>query len=229
MTQPEPPAMLVTRRHVALWREIADTLPRGDLAHDADHVLRVYAWALRLAPEAGVDPDLAGACALVHDLVHIPKDHPDRPLGGTLSAQASLTHLERAGYGAAEVEAIVEAVRTSSWSRGLAPTGPLGRVLQDADRLDAIGALGVARCFATAQAMSRPEVAGRFYDPADPDASQGRALDDRLNALDHFYRKLLRLADGMHLPAARAEAARRQAAMLGFVEALRREIATATP
>lgn len=218
------PSLLVTARHQALWREIADALPHGDLAHDADHVLRVYAWAVRLAPEAGADVDVAGACALVHDLVHIPKDHPDRPLGGALSAQASVVHLRAAGYDADAIDAIVEAVRTSSWSRGLTPTSAVGRVLQDADRLDAIGALGVARCFATAQAMGGP---GRFYDPADPSGDTGRTLDDRRNALDHFRIKLLRLSRGMHLPGARAEAERRQQAMLAFVEALLREIATA--
>jgi uncharacterized protein len=211
-----------TSRHRALWILIADRLPRGDLAHDALHVLRVFRWALRLSEEAGADPDLAGAAALLHDLVHIPKDHPDRPLGGERSAQAAGGVLSEAGYSADEVGRVVEAIRTSSWSRGRAPTCPEGVVLQDADRLDALGAIGVARTFATAQAIGTDE--SSLYHPADPLALTARPLDDRRRAVDHFAAKLLRLADGMHLPTARAEARRRHATMEAFLAALGAEL-----
>jgi len=222
-------------RHRKLWDSIVADLPLDDLAHDADHVLRVYAWALRLAPEAGAMVELAGAAALVHDLVNIPKDSPDRPLGGEASAAASRGHLQRAGYDDDEVAAIVEAVRTCSWSRGLTPTGPLGRTLQDADRLDAIGAIGIARNFACAQSMATrpsPERHGqrtisRFYHPADPLGHSGRALDDVLNAADHYPLKLLRLAETMHTQTARDEAQRRHAVLVQFIDELAREAAVA--
>ncbi len=216
-------------RHARLWASIAPELPQTDLAHDGDHVLRVYAWAVKLAPEAGADPDLAGAAALVHDLVNIPKDSPDRPLGSEASAEASRGHLGVAGYDAAEVAQVVEAVRTCSWSRGLAPTGPLGRALQDADRLDAIGAIGIARNFACAQAMAsnpspgRDGGSSRFFHPTDPLGTSGRPLDDVLNAADHYALKLLRLAKRMHTETARAEAWRRHGLMVVFLEHLARE------
>ena len=211
-------------RHARLWPLVVRFCAPGELAHDEHHVGRVYRWALRLAGEAGVDPDLAGATALVHDLDAIPKDSPERSQGGERSARLASTPLAAAGYAPDEIAAIVEAVRTSSWSRGLAPTSALGALLQDADRLDAIGAVGIARVFACAQRMSSPERPGRFYDPADPLADTTRALDDRRQAVDHFAAKLLRLADGMHLPTARAEAARRHAAMLAYLAALRAEV-----
>jgi uncharacterized protein len=95
---------------------IADHVePPADLAHDRDHLLRVYRWAVRLAPEAGADPDLCGAAALVHDLVDVPKESVDRALGGERSAAASVPLLVEAGYTADEVAVVVEAVRTSSW------------------------------------------------------------------------------------------------------------------
>lgn len=214
-------------RHDRLWQAILPELPTSDLAHDADHVLRVYAWALRLAPELKVDPDLAGAAALVHDLVNIPKDSPDRPLGGEASARASRGHLARAGYGPAEVSQVVEAVRTCSWSRGLAPTSDLGRVLQDADRLDAIGAVGIARNFACAQTFAGRSPT-RFYHPADPLGRSGRPLDDVLNAADHYPLKLLRLARRMHTATARREARRRHALMERFLESLALEAGPAS-
>ena len=201
-----------------------DQTEPGDLAHDADHVLRVYRWALRLAEAADADPDLCGAMALVHDLVNIPKELASRPLGGEASAEASRGLLAAAGYDAAAVARCVEAVRTSSWSRGLAPPAIEGRILQDADRLDAIGAVGAMRNFACAQAMVSRGTPGRLYDPADPFAQTGRELDDVRYALDHWHRKLLKLRAGFHTEAARVEAARRHAFLLAFLEELRLEL-----
>ena len=214
--------MLATPRHDALWAIVAPLLPTAELAHDRDHVLRVYAWALRLAPEVGAEPDLAGAAALVHDLVNIPKDSPDRPLGSEASAQASRGPLAQAGYTETERQTIVEAVRTCSWSRGLAPTGPLGAVLQDADWLDALGAVGLARNLACAQGFAARSPS-RFYDPSDPLGVSGRLLDDVRNAADHLPRKLLRLARGMHTDTARAEATRRHAFLERYLGQLAHE------
>jgi uncharacterized protein len=211
-------------RHQALWQQVEASLSSGEMAHDRHHVERVYRWSLRLAAEAGADPDRAGAAALVHDVALVPKDSPERHLGGERSAALAGDVLERAGYDPVERSEITDAVRTSSWSRGLAPSGPVGVVLQDADRLDAIGAVGLMRNLACAQDMSRRDRPGRFYDPADPFHETARPLDDRRNAIDHCYAKLLTLSAGMRLPQARAEAARRHAAMIAFLEELRLEV-----
>lgn len=214
-------------RHAAVWRQVEPHLPAGELAHDRQHIARVYQWALRLSSEGGADADLAGAMALVHDLAFVPKDSPDRALGGERSAQLAGAVLSAAGYATDDVTAIAEAVRTSSWSRGLAPTNALGVILQDADRLDAIGAVGLLRTVACAQYMSRPERPGRFYHDGDPFADGGRMLDDKAQAVDHCYAKLLKLAAGMHLPSAKAEGARRHAALVDFLGVLRRELSSA--
>jgi uncharacterized protein len=212
-------------RHPRLWSQVEPQLPPGELAHDRTHIARVYAWAVALAPEAGADPDLAGATALVHDLAFVPKDSPDRAQGGERSAALAPSVLSASGYRDEESAAIAEAVRTSSWSRGLAPTGPLGIVLQDADRLDAIGAVGLMRNLACAQWMSRPGKPGLLYHEADPFMASGRVLDDRRQALDHCYAKLLKLAGGMRLPGAQREAARRHAFLEAFIAELRDELA----
>ncbi len=217
------PSSLYSRHH-ALWDLVLAQTTDSDLAHDAAHVLRVYRWAIRLAPEADADPDLTGAAALVHDLVNIPKEHRDRPLGSEQSAEASRGLLTKAGYTHVEIREIVEGVRTCSWSRGLAPTGPIGVALQDADRLDAIGAIGVARTFATAQAMSSRGTRSRFYDPEDPAARSQRDLNDRMQPVDHFYAKLLKLSSTMHTPTAKAEGARRHQTMETFLQMLFSEI-----
>ncbi|MBA2482676.1 MAG: phosphohydrolase [Planctomycetes bacterium] len=211
-------------RHAPLLALVEPRLPAGELAHDRDHLARVYHWAILLAPEAGADPDLCGATALVHDLVFVPKDSVDRAQGGERSAAAAGETLAACGYAEADIGAIADAVRTSSWSRGLAPVNPIGVVLQDADRLDAIGAVGLMRNLACAQYMSRADRPGRFYHREDPLAASGRALDDRLHAVDHCFAKLLKLASGMKLPSAQAEARRRHAFLEAFLAELAREI-----
>ena len=211
-------------RHALLWAAVEPRLPVAELAHDRHHIARVYGWALRLSNEAGVAADLAGATALVHDLVFVPKDSVDRSTGGERSAAAAPAVLAAVGYAADEIAAVAEAVRTSSWSRGLAPTSPLGAVLQDADRLDALGAVGLMRTVACGQFMTRPDRPGRFYDPADPAARSGRPLDDRTQAVDHLPAKLLRLAQGMHFATSRTEAAKRHAFLLAFLDQLADEV-----
>jgi len=212
-------------RHRRLWLQVAPSVPTDDLSHDADHLVRVYRWALRLAPDAEVDPDLAGAAALVHDLAAIPKDDARRALAGAQSAASALEPLHRSGYSEGEVAAVAEAVRTSPWSAGLTPTGPLGRLLQDADRLDAIGAIGIARSLCCAQGMASRGRPLTLYHPTDL-LARGRDPDEAHHAVDHFHVKLLRLAAGMHLEPARREAAQRQQRMQRFLEELALEVET---
>ena len=112
----------------------------------------------------------------------------------------------------ASISALVGPIATHSWSRGLAPRCPEGVVLQDADRLDALGVVGLMRNVAVAEAMSRAAEDGStraFAHPVDPLFHSDRPLDDRHFAIDHWFEKLLLLCDGMHLPSARAEARRR--------------------
>jgi HD superfamily phosphodiesterase len=82
---------------------------------------------------------------------------------------------------------IATCIREHAFSRGTAPTTLEGEVLQDADRLDAIGAIGIARCMATCAEMRRP-----FYAPSDPFCG-ALEPDDKRCGIDHFYRKLLRI------------------------------------
>lgn len=218
-------------RHTAVWERVCRQTPRAEVAHDLQHVLRVYGWCLALADEAGADPDLCGVAGLVHDLVAVPKHLADRPLGGERSAEAARTLLPGLDYSLGEVETVVDAVATHSWSRGLPPRSAVGMVLQDADRLDALGAIGALRNAAVCQAMAHAEPtvglhARALMHPTDPLGSTDRPLDDRIWAIDHWAVKLLTLRDSMHLPSAKAEAARRHTWMLGFLEQLRHETAS---
>ena len=144
-------------------------------------------------------------------------------MGSEWSAIAGASILPECGYNTDETKQIVDAVATCSWSRGLSPRNAIGVALQHADRLDAIGAVGIMRNIACAQAMASRGTDGRFYDPNDPVGLSQRPLNDKENALDHFALKLLRLREGMHLPTAVNEAEKRHAFLERFLQEVNRE------
>jgi uncharacterized protein len=218
---PPPPA---DTPRLARLRVLAEQATRErPPAHDALHVARVAAVAARLALAEGADLERTVAAALLHELVNLPKDHPESSRSGDLCAEAARALLGREGWPADEAEAIADCIRDHAFSKGAHPASLEGRVLQDADRLDAIGAIGLARMWATTTEMRRP-----FYDEVDP-FCRGRAPDDKRFGLDHVFRKLLAIPERLHTAAARALAAPRVEAMKAHLAALERELAEAAP
>jgi uncharacterized protein len=192
---------------------------RRDAAHDLGHILRVARLALRLAREEGADPETCVAAALLHDLVYRPKNHPESPATAQMAAeQVPLWCRQTLGL-ELRAEAVASAVASHSWSGGGTPGSLEAAVVQDADRLEALGAIGIARVFATGGSFG----AGLWH-PEDP-WSEGRPLDDKAWSLDHFEKKLLRLADSMKTTTGRRFAAERHRVMVTYLEALRTELA----
>ena len=126
--------------------------------------------------------------------------------------------LKRYGYSNDDIKIVSEAIRDHSFSRGMVPHSLEGKVLQDADRLDALGAVGIARAFAVGGSEKRP-----FYNKNDP-FCKSRRPDDQNWTLDHFYRKLLFLEKKMNTKAAQTEARRRTKIMKKFLNDLKKEI-----
>lgn len=202
-------------RCAAFAREAMD----GDAAHDIAHVRRVVATARRLGADEGADLRIVVPAAWLHDCVTVPKNSADRKRASLRAAAEASRWLLAEGFPHALVPAVAHAVEAHSFSAGVAPRTAEARVVQDADRLDALGAIGVARLFATAGAMG-----SAITHPDDPFADSGRDLDDRRWALDHVETKLLRLPETMQTAAGRAEAGRRAETLRRFVADLRREI-----
>lgn len=193
-----------------------------DPAHDTAHALRVAEWTLRIGGDA-VDSREAVAAALLHDAVLIPKNSPERARAGVLAADHARERLAALGFAAAAVERVAAAIRDHGFSRGAVPEGPLGEALQDADRLEALGAIGLLRCVSIGVRMG-----GAWFDADDPWARL-RPLDDARYSLDHFYTKLLRLPDTMRTEVGRAEAVRRAAFLRAFVSELAGELGHEAP
>lgn len=110
------------------------------------------------------------------------------------------------------------AIEAHSVSANITPRTREAMVVQDADRLDALGAVGIARCLMLGGAMGRP-----LYDPAEP-FPDARTPDDTANVLDHFYVKLLHISSTMTTAAGWAEAHRRMEFMGEYLWQLGREI-----
>jgi uncharacterized protein len=199
--------------------ETARPLFKGaDSAHDIGHAMRVLRLAELLGEAEGADLDILRPAALLHDIgcapKHLGKEHESE--GRTLKIARSL--LLDNGYPKATTEAILGIIKVHGYSRGIIPRTLEGKLLQDADRLDAMGAIGIARCFLVGGSTNRP-----MYDLEDPWA-KCRGLDDKAFGLDHFFRKLVRLKEGMHSRTAKKMAEERHRFLEAYLVQLRREL-----
>lgn len=179
-------------------KEYVEALFRDNAGgHDAAHTLRVYRNAMRIAErESGCDSEIVALAALLHDA----DDHKLFPTENNAHARSFLT---AQGVDEERIERIIRAVNAVSFSqnRGRRPDTPEGRIVQDADRLDAIGAVGIARTFAFG-------------------GEHGRSLD---SSIQHFYDKLLLLKEEMNTETARRIAQERHDYMVAFLAEYARE------
>jgi uncharacterized protein len=158
-----------------------------DGAHDLSHIVRVWRNAKLIHREEGGELEALAAAVLLHDCVQVAKDSPLRSKASLLAAKEARVRLEALAWEPSRVDIVACAIESHSFSAGVAPASIEACILQDADRLDAIGLCGIARCFYTAGRLG-----SHLYDLADPEA-KSRPLDDTRNALDHFPKKLLTL------------------------------------
>jgi uncharacterized protein len=188
-------------------------------AHDFAHVERVVRNARAISRTERCDRAVVTLAALLHELASYPKSDPRSSSSGQLCAVAALRLLRRERVGLQRARAVAECIRDHPFSLGVVPARIEARILQDADRLDAIGAVGIARCFATCAEMRRP-----LFAPRDP-LCRARAPDDKAWGLDHFFTKLLRVPESLHTAAARELARARVRCMRRYLAALEHELA----
>ncbi len=194
---------------------------KTDLAHDYQHVLRVVKNAKQLCQqEAAAEPLIVIPAAWLHDCLSLPKNHPQRSLASQLAADKAITFLREIDYPEKYHNKIHHAICCHSYSASITPETLDAKIVQDADRLDAIGAIGIARCLQVSSQLQRP-----LYEPNDPFCEQ-RNTDDKTYTLDHFYQKLLLIKDQMHCQSAKVEAKKRTLYMHGYLAQLAQEIST---
>lgn len=188
-----------------------------DPAHNWNHIMRVCNLAAQIAKAENANPELAEAAALCHDLINVPKNDPRRAQASTLSAKEARPLLELAGFNNEECEVIQVAIVQHSFSKGIIPTHPIACVVQDADRLDALGAIGILRCCSVSTHFGSD-----YFDPDDFEARH-RELDDKSFMVDHYQTKLFKLKDSMTTASGKKIAEERTLFMKQFLQVLQAE------
>jgi uncharacterized protein len=190
---------------------MASAAAGDDGAHDTSHLHRVWRNAqLLLAGHPEASQLVVFTACYLHDLVNLPKNHPERHLASRQAAQLARERLAAQGYPEGLLGNVVHAIETHSFSAALTPQTIEAKIVQDADRLDALGAVGLARMFYTAGRM------GCALAHADDPLGTQRALDDKAYSLDHIAVKLATLPGTMQTAAGRTLGEQRLAALTAF-------------
>jgi len=200
-------------------KKVRGVLEGRDPAHDLQHVMRVYKNAELIGRKEGADLAVLLPAVLLHDLIVYPKGSAKTSKSADDSADLAEKWLQKYGYPKDKIDMISYCIRTHSYSKRLVPVTLEGKILQDADRLDALGAIGIARTFSVGGSEKRS-----FYNPSDPFWKSRRELNDREWTLDHFQTKLLKLKKLMHTRTAREIAQERARFMELFIRQLRKEL-----
>ncbi len=192
-----------------------------DYSHDLSHFQRVWKTAQKIIKDESraVNPLVVLSACYFHDIISLPKNHPDRSRSSELAAEKTREILAELEFPAALINDVCHAVEAHSFSANIPTRTPEAEIVQDADRMEAIGAIGLARVFYTGGKMG-----SRLFDALDPWAEH-RELDDQLYSVDHFFVKLLTLGETMKTVPGRQLAKENTAYLQGFLDKLKDELA----
>ena len=189
-----------------------------DAAHDINHIKRVVNSAKKLAKAEQADMNIVVPAAWLHDCVSFPKSHPDNKRASVLAGEKAIKFLTSIGYPEQYYEEIAHAIAAHSYSAKIKTETLAAEIVQDADRLDGLGAIGVSRCMLVAGKLG-----SKLYAEEDPFCQQ-RQADSKVAAIDHFYEKLFKTAKTMNTVEGRKEAERRVAFMQQYLQKLAEEM-----
>lgn len=184
----------------------------GDVSHGITHFIRVAKHCLR---DDMSNPNITIPSALLHDCYHVEKSSPLRRYASKISAAHALIILDELHYDHRLYDDIFHCIEAHSFSANIPIRTAEAQVVQDADRLDALGYIGIFRCFYTGGRMNR-EICHETEPIITTTAS--RQLDDNLYSLDHFYVKLLFLVDDIKTIAFKDLALQRTMIMANFID-----------
>ncbi len=186
--------------------------------HDFSHAERVCKLAVRIARELHepVDLDVLRAAAPLHDVARAYEDEGLVEDHAREGARIAREILRKVGFPEEKIEKVAYCIEVHRFREGAVPETLEAKILQDADRLDMLGAVGIARVFARAGWSNTP-----LHDPGIPPKPHydGRSA----TAINHFYEKLLRIKDTIHTEPARRIAEERHSFMVQFLERFLKE------
>lgn len=192
----------------------------AESGHDWWHIARVYQSAMQMADEMHADKLIVGLAALLHDIGDSKFNGGDETAG----PKEIRDFLEVLHLHANDIEKVLYIVENMSFRHSFSFEGEKSLefcIVQDADRLDAMGAIGIARAFSYGGYKGRP-----FFDPSIPPqipTDKGTYQKSTAPTINHFYEKLLLLKDQMNTAAGKKRAELRHSYMLGFLEQFEKE------
>ncbi|ENG7999473.1 HD domain-containing protein [Vibrio parahaemolyticus] len=201
-----------------LFLEFMQQEMQVDAAHDIEHVKRVVKTAKQLCDEENADIAIVLPAAYLHDCFTYPKDHPNRKQSSAIAAKKAIAYLESIQYPQHYHDAIAHAIEAHSFSANIRPNTLEAQIVQDADRLDALGAIGVTRCIQVSTHFN-----AQLYNDNDMFAKE-RELNDKQFTVDHFQTKLFKIVDTMNTESAKLEANKRKAFMQTYLKQLHNEV-----
>ena len=189
-----------------------------DKSHDLSHFKRVWSLCSRLSEGSDASLLVLLAGSYFHDLVNYPKDSDKRHLSSRDSAIAAEKILNSLGFPSDLLGNVKHCIEAHSYSAQIEPLTLEAKILQDADRMESLGAIGIARTFYVSGRMG-----SELFDSEDP-LAENRPLDDMKYALDHFEVKLYKIAETMITDKGRDEAQNRVSVIKAFIENIREEL-----
>ncbi len=217
-TPKKPPQESFVRWESLFEKKISEVATTDDPAHDLLHFRRVVRMAKKICVAENGNLAVVIPAAWLHDLVIVPKNDPLRAQASRLSAEAAIQFLKEIHYPEQFHQEISHAVAAHSFSANIETKTLEAKIVQDADRLDGLGAIGIARCFAVAGMLKRA-----FYNEEDPFCDY-RSPNDQQFTVDHFFNKLFKTVDTLKTPAGRVEGHARARQMKQYLETLKQEI-----
>jgi len=202
----------------SLCKQFIENDDSNDAAHDLAHVQRVVNHAKTLLDQTDANPQIVLTAAWLHDCVVLSKNHPDRKISSQLAAKKAEPFIQTLSFSHDHVQDILHAIEAHSFSGNTEPKTIEAKIVQDADRIDALGAIGIARCFAVGG-----ELGTSLYNPDDPFCDHRTPNDSRWT-VDHFYAKLFKLPETMNTLAGRKLAQERVDFMHKFLRQLSSEV-----
>lgn len=173
------------------------TSKNNDGSHDITHFQRVSTLSQRFAREEKGNELIAYTAGMLHDIVNLPKNHPDAKKASFLASEKALSILQKLDFPEELIPNVCHAIHAHSFSANLEPETIEAKCVQDADRMEALGAFGLMRVFYVSGKLG-----SMILNEDDPATSR----DDRKYALDHFHIKLFKLQDMMKTAAGKKTA-----------------------
>ena len=197
---------------------VTEQMQSADSGHGIDHVRRVVENAKRIGLAEQANASIYLPAAWLHDCVIVPKNSHLRHTASALASESAERFLAKIAYPSNWIGPISHCILSHSFSAKVPCESIEAKVVQDSDRLEAVGAIGLARCLMTGGAMGQ-----RLYHPSEPFPAN-RLPADTEQSVDHFFAKLLGLQRTMQTASGRDEARRRCEFLVVFLRQLADEI-----